>query len=339
MTDRDATIHAFLAAAGWGSGRRSPLAGDASSRRYERIERSGRHAVLMDTPGDAADEVRRFTRMANWLTDRGYSAPRILFESAKEGLLLLEDLGDDLLARLIAADPTREAGFYTAVTDFLLDLHHHEPPEFLPALDGPTLARMIGLTMEWYLPGIGAPRSSAAEDLPALIEEAYCRLDHEKPVVALRDFHAENLIWLPQRAGVAQLGLLDFQDAVAAHPAYDLVSALQDARRDVSPRVEAAERARYAHQKGLEQGRFGAIYALLGLQRSVRILGVFSRLCMAMGKDHYVDLMPRTWRYIERNAAHPELAGIARVLAAALPAPTTERLKRIKDQCGQHPMH
>lgn len=338
MNGRDNTIRAFLAAAGWGAAGRAPLAGDASARRYERLSLAGQHAVLMDSPPEAADDVRRFTDMAEWLAARGYSAPRILSDRAAEGLLLLEDLGDDLLARLIAADPAREAPLYAAVTDFLLDLHRHAPPAGLAPLDGPALGAMTGLAAEWYLPGIGAPASAAAGDLHALIQEAYTRLDHEKPVTALRDFHAENLIWLPARAGVAQLGLLDFQDAVAAHPAYDLVSALQDARRDVSPAVERAERRRYAQQKGLEQGRFEAIYALLGLQRSVRILGVFARLCMAMGKAHYVDLIPRTWRYIERNAAHPELAGIARVLGAAFPAPTAERLERIKSQCAQHPM-
>lgn len=338
MADRNATLCAFLTDAGWSTATRHVLAGDASSRRYERLEMSGQSAILMDAPPDAAANVLRFVHVAQWLADRGYSAPRILAEAAADGFLLLEDLGDDLVARLVSGDPSREAPLYSAVTDFLLDLHRHAPPEFVSPLDGPALADLTGLTAQWYLPGIGAPRSAAADDLPALIEDAYTRLDHERPVLALRDFHAENLIWLPERVGAARLGLLDFQDAVAAHPAYDLVSALQDARRDVSTHVETAERTRYARQKGLEQGRFNTIYALLGLQRSIRILGVFSRLCMAMGKDHYVDLIPRTWRYIERNAAHPELAGIARVLTAALPPPTAERLKRIKDQCGQHPM-
>ncbi|WP_415182365.1 aminoglycoside phosphotransferase family protein [Phaeovulum sp.] len=335
---RDAEIVFFLNAAGWGQATRRPLAGDASARRYERLTATHGSAVLMDAPPASGEDVTRFTRMARWLHERGFSAPEILAENVPNGLLLLEDLGDDLLARLIATDPSREPALYNEVTQFLLALHRHPAPDFVLPLDGPALADLTRLTPEWYLPGIGARASAASAEIPALIKEAYARLNREDPVLSLRDFHAENLLWLPGRAGVARLGLLDFQDAVAAHPAYDLVSALQDARRDVSPTVEAAERAHYAAAKGLDQGRFSAIYALLGAQRSLRILGVFARLCMAAGKPHYVDLIPRTWAYIGRNLAHPELAGLAAAVYAALPAPTPERLERIKDQCGQYPM-
>lgn len=338
MTARNGIITAFLAQAGWADAARAPLAGDASARRYERLRLGNRRAVLMDAPPASGEDVTRFSRMARWLLDRGFSAPRILAEAPAQGLLLLEDLGDDLVARLVAADPLREGPLYAAITETLGALHRHTPPDFLAPLDGPALGDLVRLTVDWYLPGIDAPRTQAADDLAHLIEAAYARLNREAPVVALRDFHAENLLWLPDRTGPARLGLLDFQDAVAGHPAYDLVSALQDARRDVSARVEAQERARYANENGLEQDRFAAIYALLGAQRSLRILGVFARLCMAMGKAHYLDLMPRTWAYIERNLAHPDLLDLARAVAAALPPPTPDRLQRIKDQCGQHPM-
>lgn len=339
MAERAAQIASFLAATGWGMADRRPLAGDASARRYDRLTRGTDRAVLMDAPPASGEDVTRFTRMARWLCAQGFSAPAILAEDPGCGLLLLEDLGDDILARLTTADPEREAPLYASITDFLLALHRHPAPAFAPPLDGPALADLTRLTPDWYLPGIGATRTGAADDLPGLIALAYDRLNREMPVASLRDFHAENLIWLPHRRGPARLGLLDFQDAVTAHPAYDLVSALQDARRDVSPVVEAAERSRYAATKGLEQSRFMAIYALLGVQRALRILGVFARLCMALDKPQYVALIPRTWGYIERNLERPELADIARALRAALPAPTPERLKRITEQCGQHPMH
>ncbi len=336
---REHRISSFLIAAGWGQATRQPLAGDASARRYERLAGKQGFSVLMDAPPISGESVARFARMARWLRNCGFSAPEILAEDDAAGLLLLEDLGDDLLARLIAADPSREAPLYAEITDFLLALHRHPAPDFLLPLDGPALAELTRLAPEWYLPGIGAKPNAAASEVPGLIEAAYCKLNDQTPVASLRDFHAENLLWLPGRVGPARLGLLDFQDAVATHPAYDLVSALQDARRDVMPAVEATERARYTRAKGLEQGRFLAIYALLGAQRSLRILGVFARLCMVAGKPHYVDLMPRTWAYIERNLAHPDLADLAAAIHAALPAPTPERLERIKGQCGQHLKH
>lgn len=190
------------------------------------------------------------------------------------------------------------------------------------------------MTAHWY-PCVSP---AAASELPGLIAALHDRYCAEAPVICLRDFHAENILWLPERSGAARLGLLDFQDAVLAHPAYDLVSALQDARRAVSPAVEQAEIAHYAIRKGLDQKRFSAIYALLGVQRSLRILGVFARLCKAMGKPHYIDLLPRSWSYIQRNLAHPALAPLAAPLQAAFPCPDADLLEEMKRQCGKHPM-
>lgn len=338
MADRAARIDDFLSAAGWAGAARAPLAGDASARRYLRLTHGPRRAVLMDAPPETGEDVRPFLRMARWLAEQGLSAPAILAKDTARGLLLLEDLGDDLLARLIAADPAREAPLYAAVTEILLHLHTRPVPGFLTPLDGPALGDLVRIVADWYLPGIGAAPTAAAGEIPGLISVAYARLNHEAPVVALRDFHAENLIWLPGRSGPARLGLLDFQDAVAAHPAYDLVSALQDARRDVQAAVAARECTRYAAAAGLDSARFAAVYALLGAQRSLRILGVFARLCMARGKPGYVALIPRVWGHVCQNLAHPELAPLAAAVRAALPAPTPERLNRITDQCAQHPM-
>ncbi|MBW0158121.1 aminoglycoside phosphotransferase family protein [Sedimentimonas flavescens] len=333
MPDRAAQITRFLAQAGWGEAQRAPLAGDASARRYERLTQGATRAVLMDAP--PGDEVMRFLRMARWLRQNGFSAPEILAEAPEQGLLLLEDLGDALISRLVAQDPAREGALYAEITGFLLALHRLLPPDFLAPLDGPALAELLRLTPEWY-PVLSR---DAAEALPDLIAQHYAALNREAPVTCLRDFHAENALWLPDRQGVARLGLLDFQDAVAAHPAYDLVSALQDARRDVSSETETRERRRYAEATTIDLPRFEALYALLGAQRGLRIIGVFARLCMAMGKAHYVDLMPRTWAHIARNLTHPALEDVARTVRAAFPAPTPDLMQRIKEQCAQRPMH
>ncbi|MCU9848059.1 phosphotransferase [Defluviimonas sp. WL0024] len=337
MADRADLTQRFLAAAGWDGADRSALAGDASARRYERLRLDGRPAVLMDAPPERGEGTERFARMADWLSGQGYSAPVILAADHGAGFLLLEDLGDALVARLVAEDPARERPLYTAATDFLTDLHRHAPPDFVAPLDGPALAALVTLTPRWYLPGIGAAETPAALALPEQIAETYRRLADPALVTALRDFHAENLIWLPERQGHARLGLLDFQDAVAAHPAYDLVSLLQDARRDVSPETETAMLTRYTSATGRDADQFAAVYALLGAQRALRIVGVFARLTLHFGKPHYLGYLPRVWGYLQRNLAHPALADLARTVAEALPEPTPERVQRIKDQCGSYP--
>lgn len=329
MTD---TIVAFLAAAGWGAAQRAPLAGDASARRYERLHRDRETAVLMIAP--PGPEIARFTQIDLWLRQSGFSAPQILAQDEASGLMLLEDLGDALVARLTTADPMREAPLYAAITDFLLDLHHIAPPDFLAPLDGPSLGDLVSLTAAWY----PVRDAEAARDLPALIGDEFALRDTLAPVTCLRDFHAENVLWLPERQGVQRLGLLDFQDAVVAHPAYDLVSALQDARRNVSPALEQREVTRYVTARGLDPVEFEAVYALLGTQRALRILGVFSRLCLGLGKSGYLALMPRVWRNLERNLAQPALTALADLVQAAYDPPDEMMLQRMRDACGSRPM-
>ncbi len=334
MTDRGSVIEGFLASAGWAGAARAVLAGDASSRRYERLALDGRRAVLMDAPPGRGEDTARFAQVGRWLRAHGYSAPELFAEDHAQGLLLLEDLGDAVVARLVAADPWREAEIYAAATDFLADLHRHPPPGFAPPLGGPALADLTAILLQWYLPGIGAPRTPASEALPARIAALYGSLADGEFVLSLRDFHSENLIWLPERTGHARLGLLDFQDAVAAHPAYDLVSLLQDARRDVPPAVEQAMIARYILSRGLDHDRFAAIYALLGAQRALRIVGVFARLARRDGKPHYLSLLPRVWTALERNLAHPALAGLASAVHEGLPAPTPGRIAQLTERAG-----
>ncbi|RWR11464.1 aminoglycoside phosphotransferase [Sinirhodobacter populi] len=328
MTD---AIDAFLAAAGWGDAVRRDLAGDASARRYERLSRGADRAVLMISPSPS--EVTRFAQVGSWLLDHGFSAPRIFAMEAGAGLMLIEDLGDDLLSTILARAPDREAALYAEVTAFLLALHRLEPPAFVAPLDGLALGQLTELTAEW------APvlSTDAARALPEAIARHHAALNDLPPVLSLRDFHAQNALWLPERAGVARLGLLDFQDAVAAHPAYDLVSALQDVRRAISPATETREIARYTAARGLDPDRFAAAYALLGAQRALRIHGVFARLCLAGGKAHYVDFMPLNWANLSRDLEHPALADIAALVRAAYAPPTPEMMERLKDRCATCP--
>ncbi|KEO54303.1 aminoglycoside phosphotransferase family protein [Thioclava pacifica] len=322
MTEKG-SIPAFLARAGWSDALRAPLAGDASARSYERLTRAGETAVLMKAP--PGPEIARFLRIGAWLSEAGFSTPQPLARSDEDGLLLLEDFGDALMARRLADHPEEEPALYREITEMLLALHRHAPPEDLARLDGAGLASLLDLVPAHY----PCTDQTAAAQLKSAIAETFETLSQEPFVMCLRDFHAENIILL-DRPGLARLGLLDFQDAVQAHPAYDLVSALQDARRDVSPSVERAEIAHYAAATGLDLDRFTAIYALLGTQRALRILGIFAKLCRVDGKPHYLAFMPRVWAYIERNLSHPTLGHIAALLRAAYPRPTPDLIKELQ---------
>jgi len=331
---RDAQIAAFLAASGWGGCLAEPLAGDASARRYLRLRRGPDRAVLMDADPRRGEQVQPFLAMGGWLRAQGYSAPAVLAADAPLGLLLLEDLGDGLFARLVAANPGCEAQLYQAATGFLADLHRQTPPGFLAAGDGPALAELVAILPDWYLMGMDAPVTPAALMLPDTVAALYDQLAEGPPVVSLRDFHAENLIWLPDRAGVARVGLLDFQDAFVTDRAYDLASLLQDARRDVSTATEAACLRAYIAATGRDETTFRAVYALMGAQRALRILAVFARLCMAGGKPHYLDYAPRVWSYLQRNLAHAALGPLAQIIAVAVPEPTAARCERVREKCG-----
>ncbi|NUH66958.1 phosphotransferase [Sulfitobacter sp. S0837] len=333
MTQRSHLIQSFLQDAGWADASRKVLAGDASNRRYDRLHRAdGQSAILMDAPPERGEDVRPFLAVAAHLTSIGLSAPAIYHADPEQGLLLLEDLGDDLFARLMADDPTREAPLYRAAVDVLVHLHRASAPD-LPRCDAQWLTDMAVPAFEFYAPDGKQQYAAFAAAFHPLAQV----LDPVSNVVILRDYHAENLLWLPDRQGVARVGLLDFQDALVGHPAYDLVSILQDARRDVSPAIEAHMVDYYLMQTGQDAENFRSAYALLGAQRNLRILGIFARLCLRDGKAHYVDLIPRVWNYLQHNLRHPALAPVARSIDGVLPCPTPEFLEHLKSQCATNP--
>ncbi|RBI84709.1 aminoglycoside phosphotransferase [Rhodosalinus halophilus] len=325
---REARRADFLAAAGWGGVEAVPLAGDASARRYFRLQRAdGARAVLMEA--EAGEEVSRFLRVGRFLRDAGLSAPEVVASDAPNGLLLLEDFGDALVARIAEAEPEREAGLYAVAAEALAALHRHAPPADWPRATPAMLSRAIAPLFEHYAPETPPETRAATEEALAQALEG---LDAPTAVPILRDFHAENLIWLPERAGSARAGLLDYQDAMAGHVAYDLASLLRDARRDVSPAAAEAAITAFLRESGRNRATLTAAMALLGVQRNLRILGVFARLA-AHGKPRYLALMPRVWRHLEADLAHPAAAPVARALGEALPAPDPARLDRLRRRC------
>ncbi len=310
----------FLAGAGWGGASVAPLAGDASFRRYFRVNDRGRRAVLMDAPPEHED-VRPFLQVADLLVGAGFSAPRLLAGDIDRGFLLIEDFGDQLMGPVLAAEPAREEAIYSQAVALLAALHRLPPQGLLP-YDHAALSREVMVFADWYARAAGIDVNVAA--YLAAWDAVWGGVLHEtaqRPVVTLRDYHADNLMLLPDRPGVQALGLLDFQDALAGHPAYDLVSLLQDARRDVSPRLERAMLAQFvACGDGLDAQALRAAYEVLGAQRNVKILGVFVRLRDRDGRKGYVERLPRVWGYIERNFAHPALAPVKAWFDANVPS-------------------
>jgi len=333
MADRAAAASLFLARAGWGTAVRQHLAGDASDRRYERLRAGAATAVLMDNPPGGADDPAAFVVMARHLHELGLSAPEVRVADAEAGFLLLEDLGDDLYARLLQADPLREAELYGPAVDVLCHLQAAPSPWGLPNLSAADWARAAGFAVEWYAFAATGEQAAAGSFLTAL--EAALRAHADGPrVLILRDYHAENLLWLPGRKGLARVGLLDFQLGQLGQPGYDLVSLLQDARRDVAVATEAAMIARFVAATGVEAEAFAAHYAVLGAQRALRILGIFARLCLVAGKPGYLPLIPRVWAQLQRNLAHPALADLRAICQDVLPDPTPETLSRIASRCS-----
>jgi hypothetical protein len=300
----------FLDSAGWGGAAISPLAGDASFRRYFRVARGDGRAVLMDAPPPHEDP-RPFLLVGGWLAERGFGAPAILASDLDQGLVLLEDFGDARMREVVDAEPGREEALYGAAVDVLVGLRAHPAGPFAP-YDREVLHREADLLVDWYCPAVGLEfdRDGYRAAWDAVFDHALSG----EPVTVLRDYHAENLMLVGDG-----LGLLDFQDALAGHPAYDLVSLLQDARRDVAPALEAAMLQRYAEATGAG-AEFMAGYHVLGAQRNAKIVGIFTRLWKRDGKPRYPTLCPRVWAYLERDLAQPVLEPVRRWFDENIPA-------------------
>ncbi|TDT73774.1 hypothetical protein BDE40_2550 [Litoreibacter halocynthiae] len=322
----------FIASTDWTGANRTPLAGDASNRKYDRVRKDGLPpAVLMDAAPERGEDVRPFTTIARHLSDLGLSAPMIYAEDAAHGFLLIEDLGDDLFARMVARRPDLEGQLYQAAIDALIVAQNAPPPPIAP-YDTDAMAVTAMRLTDWYLPhatGHAVPDALATE-YDALVRNMLDRLMTGPSVMVQRDYHAENLLWLPDRDGAARVGLLDFQDAMLGHPAYDLASLLKDARRDVAVDVQREMLAYYIAQTGADAEAFTAAYAACSTQRNLRIIGGFARLCVRDGKPNYPDMMPRVWDNLMDDLKHPALAALRSFIDTHVPTPNAAIIARIK---------
>jgi len=313
----------FLARHGCAGEPLVPLTADASTRRYMRLPGCG--LLLME---DREDPVgfAAYLRLSRHLRALGLSAPRVHGADPAHGLALVEDFGGSTYAACLAAGQD-ERQLYELAVDALLHLHHHERSGSVsqPVFDLATQLDELAVFSDWFAPAVapdGYDAEAFARPFRALWAEALRPVAHRPDTLVLRDFHVDNLMWLDGRSGVARCGLLDFQDGVLGPCEYDLVSLLQDARRDLAPGLEAHLLDRYIAGAPVRIGGAEDIphrYALLGAQRHARIAGVFVRLSRRDGKPRYLAFLPRVLRQLDTALADAGLDEIRAVLSDALP--------------------
>lgn len=337
--NRARALRTVLDRSGWGTSGRMPLQGDASTRAYERLVKpTGETAILMISPprtdgppvrrgkpysaiARLAESIHAFAAMDRGLRALGFSAPRIYGEELDAGLLILEDLGLEPVVDCDGPVPDR----YGEATRLLAKLHGMKLPGALPVVDGSehllppydleALLIEVELLLDWYVPHIGRNllSGSARAEFVNLWTETLQEIVDGPATWTLRDYHSPNLIWLADRDGVGRVGLLDFQDAVLGHPAYDVASLLQDARVSVPSELELRLLGLYARERRnqdrtFDSAAFARAYAILGAQRATKILGIFARLDKRDGKPQYIAHLPRIEAYLDRNLAHPALS-------------------------------
>ncbi len=326
MADRDTVIDSFLSAHGWDGAERSRLAADASFRRYERLTLGRRKAMLMDAP-PPRENVDAWVAVARHLKSLGFSAPDIFAKDKKNGFLIIEDLGDETFTRILdAADDATEAGLYALAVDVLLELHAIAPggalPTWLEDYDDDTLLEEAFLLTDWTWPAVfeGPPGDDVRNAYRDAWLESFAVLGRQPQTLVLRDYHVDNLMVIDGRQGIARCGLLDFQDAVRGPAAYDLMSLLEDARRDIPAALKDAMLARYYDGAGdIDRGDFEAAFAVLAAQRHAKVIGIFTRLCLRDAKPAYLVHIPRVWRLLESALGHPALAPVAAWFDAHFP--------------------
>ncbi len=315
LHDRECQIKEFLVSYGLHDANRQPVSGDASFRRYERIVHDGKSFILMDAPPERED-VKPFISVQEFLVAHGYSAPDILAADAHNGFLLLEDLGDDLYSHILKQYPEREEELYLAAVDVLLDLHSRAASHNLPRYDIDVYMREAMLFAEWYIPQLTQFLNNqvllhdAVAAFQNTMHDLLTNANLEQNVTVLRDYHADNLIWLPERQRLRRVGLLDFQDALMGSCHYDLVSLLEDARRDVSKSVAAKCLEYYLSAGNQSKDEFLLKYHLLAAQRNLKIIGIFNRLSQRDNKPRYLSYLPRVWGHLKTDISHPYLKSL-----------------------------
>ena len=326
MTDRQNTIKIFLDKEGWGRAKREPLMADASFRRYERLELTGNLAMLMDAP-PPIESIDKFITISQHLYSLGFSTPKVLARDISNGLLIIEDLGNETFTKALSANRSiDETNLYNLAVDVLIKLHNYPMKDVLPSnTENYSIDHLLDeaqLFCDWTWGALFGtkPETKVIDSFQSAWIEALTPFIKMDETLVLRDYHVDNLMVLKNRSGIAKCGLLDFQDAVIGHRAYDLMSLLEDARRDININIKEKMLERYFRAfPSLEKKQFSAAFAVFAAQRHTKVIGIFTRLCMRDGRTAYLRHIPRVWRLLESTLLHQSLAPVARWFETNIP--------------------
>ncbi|MDG2298996.1 MAG: phosphotransferase [Planktomarina sp.] len=320
---RATEISTFLNKAGWPKAQRIPLAGDAGNRRYERLSDLNQgNAILMDAEPKLGEDIRSFLKISHHLLDCGISAPKIFNQNISLGLILMQDFGDELLYKAVNDTPHLELKLYRLAIDVLNQLHKSPPPKEVGSYFPPEMSKALVTALPWYC------EKGLSREITEEAEISLSKLDWSNPVLVLRDFHAQNLIYRYEQSGLAQMGVLDFQDAQLGHPLYDVTSLIHDARRILNPSVVSLLLQELTkNYRG--QDDFKYAFSTLSAQRNLRILGVFARLCLQDKKPSYLNLIPHVWNNLWKDLSHPLLTNLSKI-CESLPTPSPSFLEGLR---------
>ena len=306
------------------------ITSDASNRKYLRLTKGNKTVILMDSNPKKNEPVNNFIYFTNFLRKHHFSAPKIYDSDIPNGLLLLEDLGARNFADILKVKPKVETNIYKEAVNQLIMIQSKETPKQAKPYSTEILIEEALLFTEWYLGETNSSRLST--QFTSLLTPLLKKIDQTKPTLVLRDFHAENLIWMNSRKNFKRVGLLDYQDALIGHPAYDIASLLKDARRDVSIEVRDIMTNHYLEKTKHNKDLFLRDYSILSAQRNLKIIGIFSRLSIRDKKKNYVKLIPRVWKNLENDFMHPDLKNLSKFINAVAPYPNVKILKTLSQE-------
>lgn len=318
MINREKSIAQVLQNSRWADWTQTPLAGDASARRYLRLTKGDQSVILMDADPAKGQDTQAFAKIGDWLRRQNLNAPDTLLHDPNLGLMIIADLGAVDLAKHLQNHPAETLTLYTAATDVLIQLDAAAPPPDLPVMTPKVGGEMVTITTEWY-------GNCDGQALASQVTDHLQRLCGPADTIALRDFHAENLIWRPAQKGTDRTGLLDYQDAFIAPRGYDLISLLRDVRRAVDPDIASKMTSRFITATGAKDAAAG--FACLAVQRNLRILGVFARLAKRDGKTRYIKMIPHIWDMITTDLSHPGLETLEDCVRSTLPTPENSEIQ------------
>lgn len=320
MDNRPNLLSAFLEKNHIADYKIDKIAGDASFRHYFRTTlNDGRSFIIMDAPPEH-ENIHPFCELAEFLTKNNFSAPKIFASDFENGFLLLEDFGDDSYRKVLEQNNNVEENLYEQAIDLLIRLYNITPPQDLPIYDQNLLLKEVMLFIDWYLPNILKKPASEkqVEQFKEIWSNLFSKLSAPQ-VLTLRDYHADNLMVLKNKSGACSVGLLDFQDAVIGVPAYDVVSLLTDARRDVSKNLQEKMLRYFLQKSNCNKQQFLLDYQILSLQRNIKIIGIFSRLAVRDGKKQYLNFLPRVFGYVNSAPQNNQLREIKTFLLTFIP--------------------